>query len=153
MAFGHLSHGKPPLEVPIVTGEDATIVEFPTNTAAAAIAAGDVVALATNTGVAPDLVTEASVGLLVPGTVTGAAIGVALEASTGAGEIIRVCVGGYIEGVNCAAGVGNGEALMAAANADVITNAAASTQTPVGVALSDLDAVANTVTVYWFRKY
>ena len=148
MAFGHLSHGKSPLEVPIVTGERATIEEFPSNTAAAAIAAGDVVALATAAAV-----TEASVGLLVPGTVTGAAIGVALEASTGAGEIIRVCVGGYIEGVNCAAGVGNGEALMAAANADVITNAAASTQTPVGVALSDLDAVANTVTVYWFRKY
>ena len=148
MAFGHLSHGKPPLEVPIVTGERATIVEFPTNIVGTAIAAGDVVALATAAAV-----TEASVGLLVPGTVTGAAIGVALEASTGAGEIIRVCVGGYIEGVNSAAAVGNGEALMAAAGGEVVTNTAASTQTPVGVALSDLDAVAGTVTVYWFRKY
>ena len=146
MAFGHLSHGKPPLEVPIVTGERATIVEFPTNTVGTAIAAGDVVALATAAAV-----TEASVGLLVPGAVNGAAIGVALEASTGAGEIIRVCVGGYIEGVNSAAAVGNGEALMAAAGGEVVTNAAASTQTPVGVALSDI--AGGTVTVYWFRKY
>ena len=147
MAFGHLSHGKPPLEVPIVTGERATIVEFPSNTVGTAIAAGDVVAFAT----AAVGVTEATASLLVPGTVTGAAIGVALEASTGAGEIIRVCVGGYIEGVNCAAAVGEGEALMAAANAQVVTNTAASTQTPVGVALSNL--AAGTVTVYWFRKY
>ena len=146
MAFGHLSHGKPPLEVPIVTGEDATIVEFPSNIAGTAIAAGDVVALATAAAA-----TEAGAFALVPGAVNGAAIGVALEASTGAGEIIRVCVGGYIEGVNCAAGVANGDTLMAVAGAEVDSYSAGAVDPPVALALSDIAGGA--VTVYWFRKY
>ena len=41
MAFGHLNHGKPPLEVSVVTGASSDIVEF---TAGGAIVAGDVVA-------------------------------------------------------------------------------------------------------------
>jgi acyl-CoA reductase-like NAD-dependent aldehyde dehydrogenase len=147
MAFGHLNHGKPPLGVTIVTGASSTIVELPTNTAAAAIAAGDVVAFATPS------VTEAAAFALVRGTVTGAAIGVALEASTGAGEVIRVCVGGYVEGVNCAAGVGDGEAVMAVAAGQVDTNTAASVQTPVAVAITSRDIPSSTVTLYWFRKY
>ena len=146
MAFGHLNHGKPPLEVTVVTGSSSTIVELPTNTAAAAIAAGDVVAFATAAAA-----TEAGAFALVRGAVNGAAVGVALEASTGAGEVIRVCVGGYVEGVACAAGVANGEAVMAVAAGQVDTNTAASVQTPVAVALSN--RVGTTVTLYWFRKY
>ena len=146
MSFGHLNHGKPPLEVAVVTGSSSTIVELPTNTAAAAIAAGDVVAFATAAAA-----TEAGAFALVRGAVNGAAVGVALEASTGAGEVIRVCVGGYVEGVACAAGVANGEAVMAVAAGEVDTNTAASVQTPVAVALSN--RVGTTVTLYWFRKY
>ena len=146
MSFGHLNHGKPPLEVTVVTGSSSTIVELPTNTAGTAIAAGDVVAFAT----AP-AATEAGAFALVRGAVNGAAVGVALEASTGAGEVIRVCVGGYVEGVACASGVANGEAVMAVAAGQVDTNTAASVQTPVAVALSN--RAGTTVTLYWFRKY
>ena len=149
MSFGHLAHAKPSLEVSIVTGQDADIVSFPSNTAGTAIAAGDVVAFATAA-----TITEAAALALIPGSVAGTAIGIALEASTGAGEVIRVCVGGYVEGVKADAGsaLNHGDTLMAIAGGVVDLYAAGAIDPPVGVALSDEDGSSN-VTIYWFRKY
>ena len=149
MSFGHLAHAKPSLEVSIVTGKDADIVSFPSNTAGTAIAAGDVVAFATAA-----TTTEAAALALIPGSVAGTAIGIALEASTGAGEVIRVCVGGYVEGVKADGGgtIGHGDTLAAIAAGAVDTYAAGAVDPPVGVALSNEDG-DNNVTIYWFRKY
>ena len=149
MSFGHLNHGKPPLEVGIVTGQRSDIVELPTNTVGTAIAAGDVVALASAA-----TTSEAAAFALIPGSVSGTAIGIALEASTGAGEVIRVCVGGYVEGVKADAGgtISHGDTLAAIAGGAVDTYAAGAVDPPVGVALSNEDG-DNNVTIYWFRKY
>ncbi len=142
MSFGHLNHGKTsPEDVSIVAGAKADVVEF---SSGGAIVAGDVVKLdVTATG-------EAQARTIVQSDASAAAIGVALEAASGAGERVRVCVAGYIEGVNCAAGVTAGEALYAAASGEVDDSAAGATLPCFGVALDDL--AGGTVTMYIFRK-
>ena len=149
MSFGHLAQAKPSLEVSIVTGKDADVVLLPTNTVGTAIAAGDVVTLASAA-----TTSEAAAFALVPGSVSGTAIGIALEASTGAGEIIRVCGGGYVEGgkANGGSALNHGDTLMAIAGGAVDLYANSAIDPPVGVALSDEDG-DNNVTIYWYRKY
>lgn len=158
MSFGHLNHGKPPLEVTVVTGASSDIVEF---TAGGAIVAGDVVAfdVAGQTGEAQtQVVIQAS-------TANAAAIGVAVEAITaaqvtaaaadGVDLYVRVCIAGYIEGVNAAGGAGLAQGnpvVMSGATAGCVDISAAGSITPVlGVAL-DPETVANTVTLYLFRQ-
>tara|TARA_R110002074_G_scaffold89120_1_gene195985 strand:+ start:2203 stop:2664 length:462 start_codon:yes stop_codon:yes gene_type:complete len=152
MSFGHLNHGKPPLEVTVVTGASSDIVEF---TAGGAIVAGDVVAfdVAGQTGEAQtQVVIQAS-------TANAAAIGVAVEAITAAeataGAQVRVCIAGYIQGVNAAGGAGLAQGnpvVMSGATAGCVDISAAGSITPVlGVAL-DPETVANTVTLYLFRQ-
>ena len=143
MSFGHLNHGKSPLEVAIVTGPHSDIVEFE---AGAAIVAGNVVRFDTTaTG-------EARARTVVTGAVDGLCVGVALEAAAAAGDVIRGCVAGYIEGVNATGGAGitAGDTLAAGAAGIVDTYAAAATDPPIGVALAN--EAANAVTMYWFRK-
>jgi len=152
MSFGHLNHGKPPLEVTVVTGASSDIVEF---TAGGAIAAGDVVAfdVAGQTG-------EAQTQVVIQAAVdSAAAIGVAVEAIT-AGEAtdgaqVRVCIAGYIEGVNATGGAGLAQGnpvIISGATAGAVDISVAGSITPVlGVAL-DAETVANTVTLYLFRQ-
>ena len=151
MSFGHLNHGKPPLEVSVVTGASADIVEF---TAGGAIAAGDVVAfdVAGQTG-------EAQTQVVIQAAVdSAAAIGVAVEAITAgeatAGAQVRVCIAGYIEGVNAtgapALAQGN-PVIISGSDAGAVTISAGGSITPVlGVAL-DAES-ANAVTLYLFRQ-
>ena len=108
MSFGHLAHAKPSLEVPIVAGPHADVATFTSN---AAIAAGQVVMLDITMTTVSD-----REKYVIPSTalLAGTAIGVALEAATGAEELIRVCIAGYCEGVSCAGGVTAGEAVYAA---------------------------------------
>jgi hypothetical protein len=151
MAFGHLNHGKPPLEVTVVTGEGSDIVEF---TAGGAIVAGDVVAfdVAGQTG-------EDQVRVVIQATTANAgAIGVAVEAITAAeatlGAQVRVCIAGYIEGVNATGGAGlvqGNPVVMSGATAGCVDISAAATITSVlGVALDN--EAANAVTLYLFRQ-
>ena len=152
MSFGHLNHGKPPLEVTVVTGASSDIVEF---TAGGAIVAGDVVAfdVAGQTGEAQTQV------VIQAATSSAAAIGVAVEAITAAeataGAQVRVCIAGYIQGVNAAGGAGLAQGnpvVMSGATAGCVDISAAGSITPVlGVAL-DPETVANTVTLYLFRQ-
>ena len=89
---------------------------------------------------------------VVTGAVDGLCVGVALEAAAAAGDIIRVCIAGYIEGVNATGGaaIAAGDTLAAGAAGIVDTYAAAATDPPVGVALAA--EAGNAVTMYWFRK-
>ena len=143
MSFGHLNHGKTsPDDVSIVTGAKADVVEF---SSGGAITAGDVVKLdITATG-------EAQARTVVESDASPLAIGVALETTSAAGERVRVCVAGYIEGVNCAAGAASGESLYAAANGQVSDTAAAATLPVFGVALDDRLA-GGTITMYIYRN-
>ena len=85
MSFGHLNHGKSPLEVSGVTGQEADIVSF---ACAEAVTAGEWVDLdSSQTG-------EARTTTVVQGNGTGLCIGVALEpvsAATGTagGALVR----------------------------------------------------------------
>ena len=143
MSFGHLNHGKSPLEVSIVTGPNSDIVEFESGSA---IVAGQVVRLDTSaTG-------SAIASTIVQGAADGLAIGVALEAASAAGEIVRVCIGGYIEGVASQAGPAIGETLYAAANGTVDDSAVGGDEPAVAVALTNESGNAY-VSLYWFRKY
>ena len=149
MAFGHLSHGKSPLEVPIVTGERATIVEFSCNEA---VTAGDWVDL--DHAAAAGGETRATG--VIQGNATSECIGVALETVTAAqvtagGAIVRVCVAGYCENAKSANGIAAGVAFTAAAAGSVTANLAATITPPLGVAL-ELSA-GLTVDCYIFRKY
>ena len=144
MSFGHLNHGKTaPEEVAIVTGPYSDIVEFE---AGAPIVAGNVVRFDTTaTG-------EARARTVVTGAVDGLCVGVALEAAAAAGDTIRVCIAGYIEGVNATggAGIAVGDTLAAGAAGIVDVYDAAAEDPPVGVALAG--EAGNAVTMYWFRK-
>ena len=153
MSFGHLAHAKPSLEVTVVTGSHSDVVAF---TAGGAITAGDVVAfdVAGQTG-------EDQASTVIQAVADShAAIGVALEAITAgeatAGASVRVCVSGYIEGVNClgAAGgfvQGSPAKISGAGAGRVDLNTAASIGPVLGVAL-DAPA-ANVVTMYLYRQY
>jgi hypothetical protein len=96
MARYDLHHAKSPLEVSIVTGQGAEVVEF--------IAKGTIVA-----GTWVDLDAAGSttgsdrVDGVVAGAGTGLCIGVALEAASAASagdppNMVRVCISGYVEG-------------------------------------------------------
>lgn len=152
MSFGHLNHGKTsPDDVTVVTGASSDIVEF---TAGGAIVAGDVVAfdIAGQTGES-----QAQV-VIQAATSSAAAIGVAVEAISAAeataGAQVRVCIAGYIEGVNATGGAGlaQGDAvIMSTATAGAVDISTGGAITPVlGVAL-DAEA-ANAVTLYLFRQ-
>ena len=147
MSFGHLAHAKPSLEVGIVTGPHADVATFTSN---AAIAAGQVVML----DITMTTVSDREKYVIASTAALGStAIGVALEAATGAGELIRVCIAGYCESVSCAAGVTAGESLYADNSGQVDDDAAVATLPVFGVALSDLDGGTNTCTAYIFRRY
>ena len=157
MSFGHLNHGKPPLEVTVVTGASSDIVEF---TVGGAIAAGDVVAfdVAGQTGEAQTQV------VIQAATSSAAAIGVAVEAITaaqvtaaaadGVDLYVRVCIAGYIEGVNATGApvLAQGDpVVMSTSNAGAVSISAAGSITPVlGVALDAESGSA--VTMYLFRQ-
>ena len=142
MARYDLHHGKSPLEVSIVTGQGAEVVEF---TAGGTIVAGTPVKLdISQTG-------EADSTYVVAGTASALVIGVALEAAVADGTV-RVCTSGYIEGVNFAAGVAAGDSLYPAASAELDDNDAGATLPCVAVALTAVDGDGNG-NVYWFRRY
>jgi hypothetical protein len=144
MSFGHLNHGKPPLEVTVVTSAGADIVQL---TAGGAITAGDVLMIQ-----ADGSVVQSTTAL------SSKAIGVALEAITAdeatAGASVRVCVAGGIQGVNGAANLNDGDPLLASTTVagQVDGWGGASNRPPVAVAQSATGGVAAPVTVYWFRK-
>lgn len=152
MSFGHLNHGKSPLEVPVVTGASADIVEF---TAGGAIAAGDVVAF----DVAGQAGESQTTVVIQAATGSAAAIGVAVEAITAQqatdGTQVRVCIAGYIEGVNAAGAPALAQGnpvVISGSDAGAVTISAAGSITPVlGVAL-DAETAGNTVTLYLFRQ-
>ena len=145
MSFGHLNHGKSPLEVSIVTSADATIVQLP---AGGAITAGDVLMIQAN-------------GSVVQSTaaLSSKAIGVALEAITAdeatAGASVRVCVAGGIQGVNGAANLNDGDPLLpsTSVNGQVDAWSGASNRPCCAVAQSTTGGAPAAITVYWFRKY
>jgi len=146
MSFGHLNHGKPPLEVAQVTGEMSDIVSFG---CAAAVTAGDWVQL--NTGAAG----EDRVRQVILGTATGAVIGVALETVTAptvaaGGALVRVCVAGYCENAKTTGVIALGGSFVAAAGEAVAASAAGSLTPILGVALEA--AAGNTVDCYIFRQ-
>ena len=137
--FGHLNHGKVELgSVTITTGAGAEIIEY---TARATIAAGQVVQWDTSKA------GEARSNEVIVGTATNLAVGVALE-SVVTGETVRVCVGGYIENVACAAGVATGHLLMPVAAGEVYTLAGAFQ----AVAIAFENIGGSTVDLYWFRR-
>lgn len=86
---------------------------------------------------------------VVQGNGTAHCIGVALETVT-SGELIRVCVEGYVEGALTDGGVASGEALMPAAAGACDTYAAASVLPIIGVALEADTGTA--CDVYVFRN-
>ena len=137
-----MAHAKPSLEVGIVTGPHTDVVTFESGDA---IVAGDVVKLDVSaTG-------SAKAATIVQGGADGLAIGIALEAASAAGEQVRVCVGGYGEGVNAASGATAGDALYAVANGQVDDTTPGASQPALGVCL--VDESSNSLTMYWFRKY
>ena len=137
--FGHLNHGNIELgSVTITTGAGAEIIEY---TARATIAAGQVVQWDTSKA------GEARSNEVIVGTATNLAVGVALE-SVVTGETVRVCVGGYIENVACAAGVATGHLLMPVAAGEVDTLAGAFQ----AVAIAFENIGGSTVDLYWFRR-
>jgi hypothetical protein len=144
MSFGHLNHGKPPLEVTVVTSAGADIVQL---TAGGAITAGDVLMIQ-----ADGSVVQSTTAL------SSKAIGVALEAITAdeatAGASVRVCVAGGIQGVNGAANLNDGDPLLASTTVagQVDGWGGASNRPPVAVAQGGTAGVPGPVTLYWFRK-
>ena len=141
--FGHLNHGKPELgSVTITTGAGAEIIEY---TAKATITAGQVVQW--DTSMPAGKLGEQRSNEVIVGTATNLAVGVALESAV-SGETVRVCVGGYIENVACAAGVALGELLMPVAAGEVDTLAGAFQA--VAIAFENLGG--GTVDLYWFRR-
>ena len=148
MSFGHLAHAKPSLEVTVVTGPHADVATFTSN---AAIAAGQVVMLDITKTTLSD---REKYVIASTAALAGTAIGVALEAATGAEEVIRVCIAGYCEGVSCAASVTAGEAVYAADTGQIDDTGAGATMPAFGVALEGVgDTAVNTAATYIFRRY
>ena len=147
--FGHLNHGKSPLEVSQVTGQMSDIVSFG---CAEAVTAGDWVDLdagATAGG-------EARVQQVVAGNGTGLCVGVALETVTAAtvaagGALVRVCVAGYCENAKSANGIAQGAAFVSAAGESIAAAAAGSLTPLLGVALEI--SAGLTVDCYIFRQF
>lgn len=141
MSFGHLNHGKSPLEVEQVTGRFSDIVGF---VAGGAITAGEVMKLDVSaTG-------EAAARTVVQSDASALAIGVAVEDAS-SGEPVRVCIAGYIEQVAAVAATAQGAPVYAAANGEVDDLAAASVLPAFGVALT-AEAGNGYVSMYIYRK-
>jgi hypothetical protein len=149
--FGHLNHGKSPLEVTEVTGQHSDIVSF---ACAEAVTAGEWVDLdSTQAG-------EGRVTTVVQSNVSGLCVGVALETVTAAevtagGATVRVCVAGYVAAARTNGAVAaTGDTLIPAGAGEVTKGAATDVLTAVGVAL-DVDAGgagAEVAPVWIFRK-
>lgn len=142
MARYDLHHGKSPLEVSIVTGQGAEIVEFTTNEA---LTAGDWVGLDTSQS-DEDRVTQ-----VVQGNADGMVIGVALE-TVASGAVVRVCVSGYVEGAKTDGNVAAaGDTLIPAASGACTKGAATNVLPILGVAL-EADS-STTCDVYIYRRF
>lgn len=141
MARYDLHHGKSPLEVSIVTGQGAEIVEFTTNEA---LTAGDWVGLDTSQS-DEDRVTQ-----VVQGNADGMVIGVALE-TVASGAVVRVCVSGYVEGANDGNVAAAGDTLIPAASGACTKGAATNVLPILGVAL-EADS-STTCDVYIYRRF
>ena len=137
MAQLNLHHGK---GLAITVGASADVWEFVAN---GTVTAGQVVKLdSTQTG-------EKKVQYGAQGIADGLAIGVALE-TVATGATVRVCVGGYIEGVKITGTGGTaGDSLTTGASGAVVVYTAAATDRVVATALEDEDTA--TIKLYWFR--
>ena len=143
MARYDLHHGKSPLEVSIVTGQGAEIVEFTTNEA---LTAGDWVGLDTSQS------NEDRVTQVVQGNADGMVIGVALE-TVASGAVVRVCVSGYVEGAKTDGNVAAaGDTLIPAASGACTKGAATNVLPILGVALES-DSSGTTADVYIYRRF
>lgn len=149
--FGHLNHGKPPLEVSEVTGQQSDIVSF---ACAEAIVAGEWVELdSSQTG-------EDRVTTVIQSNVSGLCVGVALETVTAAevlagGALVRVCVAGYVAAARTDGAVlAAGNTLIPVGSGEVTRGVATNVLTAVGVALAvDTGVAAAEVAPVWiFRK-
>ena len=149
--FGHLNHGKPPLEVTEVTGQMSDIVSF---ACAGAVTAGEWVKLDTTQA------GEDRIRTVIQSTAVGLCVGVALETVTAAtvadgGATIRVCIAGYVAAARTNGAVAAaGDTLIPAGVGEVTKGAATDVLTAVGVAL-DVDAGvpgAEVAPVWIFRK-
>lgn len=151
MSFGHLNHGKPPLEVEQVTGQASDIISFG---CAEAVSAGDWVDL--NDGATAG--GEARVQQVVQGNGTGLCIGVALEdvsaADVLAGDaMVRVCVAGYCENAKTDGSVaGAGDTLIPDGSGACKKGAPTNVLPIIGFALES-DGATTTADVYIIRRY
>ena len=149
MSFGHLNHGKSPLEVEQVTGKQADVISF---ACAEAVSAGDWVDLDSSQD------DEARVGTVVQGNGTGLCIGVALEDVTAAevtagGARVRVCVAGYCEAALTDGSVdAAGNTLIPAASGACAKGVPTNALPIIGFALES-DAAGTTADVYIIRRY
>ena len=152
MSFGHLNHGKSPLEVSEVTGQHSDIVSF---ACAEAVNAGEWVDLDSSQA------GEARATTVVQSNASGLCIGVALETVSAAtvlagGARVRVCISGYVAAARTDGGVAAaGDTLIPAGGGEVTKGAASNVLTAVGVALAadTGGAGAEVAPVYIFRKY
>tara|TARA_R100000655_G_scaffold30871_3_gene62012 strand:+ start:1105 stop:1560 length:456 start_codon:yes stop_codon:yes gene_type:complete len=151
MARYDLHHAKSPLEVSIVTGQGAEVVEF---IAKGTIAAGDWVDLdAAGSTTGADRVDG-----VVPGTGCGLCIGVALEAASAASagdppNMVRVCVSGYVEGAKTDGSAAiPGDTLVPQSSAAVQKAAPTNTNPAVAIALES-DESGTTCDVYVIRRF
>lgn len=150
MARYDLHHAKSPLEVSIVTGQGAEVVEF--------IAKGTIVA-----GTWVDLDAAGSttgsdrVDGVVAGAGTGLCIGVALEAASAASagdppNMVRVCISGYVEGaLTDGTAADPGDTLVPKAGACVQKAAPTNTAPPVAIAMETDDGTS--CDVYVIRRF
>ncbi len=149
MSFGHLNHGKSPLEVEQVTGKQSDIVSF---ACAQAVSAGDWVDLDDSQS------DESRVGTVVQGNGTGLCIGVALEdvsaaTVTAGGAVVRVCVAGYCEGALTDGSVAGAGDTLIPSGAGACAKGAPSDVLPIiGFALES-DGAGTTADVYIIRRY
>jgi hypothetical protein len=78
---------------------------------------------------------ESRVAYVIQGIADGLTVGVALDAASGAEEIIRVVTHGYVEGARTDGTAAIGDTLVAAAAGEATVMAAGSTDRAIGVAL------------------
>ena len=135
-----LNHAKSP-DTTIGHGADALVREFLTSET---LVAGETVGLdATQTG-------AAQMKHVRRGDADGYTVGVALEATGGtANEVVRVLVGGYVEGVDASGTISAGDSVVSAGSGQVVVYAAAATDRVLGLCL-DADGGTGAVTLYWF---
>mgnify|MGYP001162302149 FL=1 len=149
MSFGHLNHGKSPLEVEQVTGQHSDIISF---ACAEAVSAGDWVDLDDSQS------DEARVGTVVQGNGTGLCIGVAVEdvsaaTVTAGGARVRVCVAGYCEAAKTDGSVaGAGDTLVPAGAGACKKDGPTNVLPIIGFALES-DGAGTTTDVYIIRRY